>query len=64
MGAGREHGHLGQRRTSPSFDVAVEVRGKGRFIVHNDVALAVDQVIAGEVPRGLRVGNWPNLRTG
>ncbi len=64
MGAIREHGLLRQRMTSPSFDLAVEVRGKGRFIVHNDVALAVDQVIAGEVPRGLRVGNWPNLRTG
>ncbi|MGY2894926.1 AAA family ATPase [Deinococcus sp. UYEF24] len=64
MGAIREHGYERQRMTKASFDVAVEVRGVGRFIVQDDVTAAVDQVLAGEVPRGKRVGNWPNLRTG
>jgi len=64
MGAIREHGYSRQRMTKPSFDVAVEVRGVGRFVIHEDVTTAVDQVLAGEVPRGRRVDNWPNPRTG
>lgn len=64
MGAIREHGLTRQRMTDPTFDVAVEVRGVGHFVVHDRVAEAVDEVLAGRTPRGLRVGRWPNLRTG
>ncbi|PTA66607.1 hypothetical protein C8263_17040 [Deinococcus arcticus] len=64
MGAIREHGLERQRRTEATFDVAVEVRGVGRFVVHDRVSQAVDEVLAGREPRSIRVGNWPNLRTG
>ena len=64
MGAVREQGYLRQRMTEPPFDIAVEVRGVGRFVIHDDVTAAVDQIIAGEVPGGKRFGQLPNLRTG
>lgn len=64
MGAIREHGITRQRMTEASFDVAVEVRGVGRFIVHERVTEAIDEVLAGREPRGVRIGKWPNLRTG
>ena len=64
MGAIREHGLSRQRMTEATFDVAVEVRGVGRFMVHDRVNEAIDDVLAGREPRGIRVGNWPNLRTG
>ena len=64
MGAIREHGMERRRMTEASFDVAVEARGVGRFIVHERLSEAVDQVLAGREPRGRCVGKWPNLRTG
>lgn len=64
MGAIREHGMTRQRMTEACFDVAVKVRGVGRFIVHDRVTEAVDEVLAGREPRGVRIDNWPNLRLG
>lgn len=64
MGDIREVAGERKRMIAPTFDVAVEVRGVGRFVVHNRVAEAVDSILAGGTARGLRVGRWPNLRTG
>ncbi len=45
----------GRRRSSPIFRVAVEIRAKGLFVLHEDVAGAVDALLAGDVPDGTLV---------
>lgn len=49
--------------TRAASDVAALVRGVGRDVVHENIAQAVDEVLAGHEPRGLRIGNWPYLRS-
>lgn len=64
MGDIREVNGERMRMVAPTFEVAVEVRGVGRFVVHEQVAQSIDAILAGETPRGLKVGRWPNLRVG
>lgn len=62
LGDIREVGVTRQRLNPATFDVAVEVRGIGRFVVHTDVSRAVDDCLTGLPARGLHVGDWPNMR--
>lgn len=48
----------GRRRSRPVFGAAVEVRGKGKFLVHPDVAAAVDALLASREPDGVPLGRW------
>jgi stage III sporulation protein SpoIIIAA len=47
---------MGKRRSRPVFESAVEIRAKGQFIMHADVGLAVDRLLAGLDPEGVRIG--------
>ncbi|PTA66614.1 hypothetical protein [Deinococcus arcticus] len=51
MGAMREQGLTRQRMTEATFDVAVAVRGVGRFVSHDRMSQAVDEVLAGRSGR-------------
>lgn len=46
------------RRLEVIFDMVIEVHGKGRFVVHTDMAAAVDTMLAGGAPRGQFIGPW------
>ncbi len=48
----------GKRRSRPVFDAAVEIRAKGKFIVHPSVANAVDNLMSIGDPGGLQIGRW------
>lgn len=48
----------GRRRTRPSFSSAVEVKGKGRYIFHPNLAEAIDLLLEGEEPQGIPLGWW------
>jgi len=48
----------GKRRTRPSFQMALQVMGKGKFILYPDLALALDELLQGREPQGLKLGNW------
>jgi stage III sporulation protein SpoIIIAA len=50
----------GCRRSRPIFSACVEVRGKGRLLVHPDMARAIDAMLLGQVPEGVRLGSWPD----
>lgn len=45
-----------RRQNRPSFRAAIEVRGKGKLFVIPDLAQAVDDLLLGNPPRGLRLG--------
>jgi len=42
----------------PSFQSLLEVRGKGKFVFHPDLGEALDQLLAGDEPAGIRLGKW------
>jgi stage III sporulation protein SpoIIIAA len=48
----------GKRRSRPVFDTAVEIRAKGKFLLHPNVADAVDALLATGDPGGIRIGQW------
>lgn len=43
-----------ERKGPPTFDAVVEIVGHDELIVHTDTAAAVDRVLRGEDPRGMR----------
>ncbi|MBZ9751811.1 AAA family ATPase [Deinococcus sp. HMF7604] len=47
-----------KRRSAACFSLAIEVRGKGKYMVYENVNQAVDAMLAGEDPDGLQVGQW------
>jgi len=48
----------GRRRSRPSFSMCLEVRGKGRFVLYPNFTEALDTLLAGGEPEGLRLGRW------
>ncbi|MBZ9715763.1 AAA family ATPase, partial [Deinococcus multiflagellatus] len=51
-----------KRRSTACFSLGIEVHGKGKYIVYEDVSRAVDATLAGEQPEGIQVGQWvPHL---
>jgi len=46
-----------RRLTEPVFKAAVEVRGHGRLVLHEDLMGAVDRLLVGEDPGGVRLGS-------
>lgn len=46
------------RQSRPIFGTAVEVRAKGQLLLHISMADAIDALLRGEQPRGLRLGRW------
>lgn len=45
------------RRSGPVFETAVEIRARGRFVVHPSLAASVDALLAGRAPECLEVGD-------
>ncbi|MEN2982681.1 MAG: hypothetical protein ABDH20_09220 [Thermus sp.] len=52
-------GHLDmdkrQRRTRPSFAMALQVVGKGKYLLYPNLQEAVDTLLAGDEPEGVRL---------
>ena len=48
--------HLGKRAARPTFEMALEVRGKGEYVLFTDLAEAVDALLRGEDPEGVPLG--------
>jgi hypothetical protein len=48
-----------ERRSRPSFQMALQVVGKGRFVLYPDLAKALDELLEGNEPEGIKLGNWP-----
>lgn len=46
------------KRESVVFDCVIEVHGKGKFVVFNDMTSAVELMLAAQAPAGIYVGNW------
>lgn len=46
-----------RRLTEPVFKAAVEVRGHGRLLLHEDLMAAVDRLLLAEDPGGVRLGS-------
>ena len=46
----------GKRPVQPTFDIAVEVRGKEKLLVHENLAEAIDRQLAGETLKGKKLG--------
>lgn len=46
------------RITDPTFDLAIEVRGKGKFYVHDRVTDSIDALLRNEAPEGHMAGRW------
>ncbi|MEW5935412.1 MAG: AAA family ATPase [Bacillota bacterium] len=47
-----------RRRSRPSFAMCLEVRGKGKFVLYPEFAEAIDTLLSGGEPEGLRLGRW------
>lgn len=43
----------GTRRTRPAFQMALQVVGKGRYVLYPDFSLALDTLLRGEEPEGI-----------
>ncbi|WP_303902377.1 single-stranded DNA-binding protein [Thiohalomonas denitrificans] len=48
---------VNERKTSPTFDVVIELTERKAFTVHPDSADAVDQLLMGRTPHGVRFGS-------
>jgi stage III sporulation protein AA len=48
----------GRRRSRPSFAMCLEVHGRGKFVLHPDFKEALDTLLSGGEPDGLRLGGW------
>ncbi|MCX7850208.1 AAA family ATPase [Thermus sp.] len=46
------------RRTRPAFAMALQVVGKGRFLLYPDLGQALDDLLEGREPEGVRLGVW------
>lgn len=47
------------QRADACFGVAIEVHGKGQFVVHENLGALVSALLRDERPPGVRVGSWP-----
>lgn len=47
------------KRSDAVFDTAIEVHGKGQYLVHTNLDQAVEVLLQGDTPQGIQVGNWP-----
>jgi stage III sporulation protein AA len=47
-----------RRLARPTFKMALEVVGKGKYLLFDDLAKAVDAMLMGETPQGIRLGDW------
>jgi stage III sporulation protein SpoIIIAA len=50
------------RRSRPCFDTAIEVHGKGQYVVYEHLADVVDTLLEDGVPPQTRVGRWPEFQ--
>lgn len=48
----------GKRAARPVFQMALEVRGKGDYVVYPDLAEAVDALLRGETPQGIELDRY------
>jgi len=48
----------GIRRSRPAFTTLIETRGRGKLYFIPDLAQAIDAVLRGQRPQGIRIGNW------
>lgn len=46
------------RRSRPAFASVLEVRGKGKYYMYEDMAKAIDSLLKGEEPDGVCLGRW------
>lgn len=49
------------RRARPVFNTAIEVHGKGQYLVHTNLSAAIDELVRGGNPEGIKVGRWPEV---
>ena len=54
-----KHGRL-VKRAKACFDTAIEVHGKGKYLVHEHLDEVVQDLLNGTDRPGVRVGNWPH----
>lgn len=47
-----------RRLARPTFKTALEVVAKGKYLLFDDLGKAVDAMLLGETPRGIRLGDW------
>ena len=48
----------GLRLSRPAFSTMIETRGRGKFYFIPNLAKAIDAVLQGKRPEGIRIGNW------
>lgn len=48
----------GLRMSRPAFSTMIETRGRGKFYFIPNLAQAIDAVLQGKRPEGIRIGNW------
>ncbi|ABW35003.1 AAA ATPase (plasmid) [Deinococcus geothermalis DSM 11300] len=46
------------KRADTCFGMAIEVHGKGKYLVHEDLEAVTQALLCGEEPEGIRVGQW------
>lgn len=46
------------KRAKACFGLAIEVHGKGKYLVHEDLNAVTAALLRGEEPQGVRVGQW------
>ena len=49
------------KRAKACFDTAIEVHGKGKYLVHQHLDEMVRDLMAGTTRKGIHVGHWPEL---
>ncbi|WP_407542150.1 hypothetical protein Q0M94_17945 (plasmid) [Deinococcus radiomollis] len=49
------------KRAKACFDTAIEVHGKGKYLVHQSLNEMVLDLLNGHDRPGIRVGNWPDV---
>ncbi|SCZ64348.1 single-stranded DNA-binding protein [Thiohalomonas denitrificans] len=52
----RSRKSVNERKSSPTFEVVIELTDRETFTVHPDSATAVDQLLMGRAPHGVRFG--------
>ncbi len=45
-----------KRKMPPVFKMALELQAKGQWVLHTDLAKAVDQILQGQTPSGIKFG--------
>jgi len=49
------------KRSRTCFDTAIEVHGKGKYLVHVGLDQVIEGMLSGHAPTGTKIGNWPEL---